>query len=135
MVTGTGSQAAAPSGKLLLRTELRTYFVAQAKRQGIALPNTLWRQAYEAVDGARVIDFIWESTGISDQEAGANRRRVIRELRKSNQVREAHVVIRRFLGDLKTLHEGRWDVSDIARVQRELKVQACHVYPCRSADE
>jgi negative regulator of replication initiation len=109
--------------------------VAQAKQQGIALPNTLWRQTYEAVDGARVIDFIWESTAISDQQTRADRRRLIRELRKSDQVREAHIVIRRFLGDLRTLHEGRWDLSDIANVQRELRLQACNVYPCKSADE
>lgn len=135
MAASTGSQSAAPSGKLLLRAELRTYFVAQAKQQGIALPNTLWRQTYEAVDGARVIDFIWESTAISDQQTRADRRRLIRELRKSDQVREAHIVIRRFLGDLRTLHEGRWDLSDIANVQRELRLQACNVYPCKSADE
>jgi hypothetical protein len=118
-----------------LRSELRSYFLIQARQQGIARPNSLWRQAFEAVDGGRVIDFIWESAAISDPEERADRRRVMRALRTSDEVREARIVIRSFLGDLKKLHEGDWDVSDIARVQRELKVQACHVYPCKSADE
>lgn len=134
MVAATRAQAAAPSGQSLLTAELRTYFLAQARRQGVARPNSLWKQSYEAVDGGGVIDFIWQRAEISNRDDLADRRRLMRALRKSGAVLEARVVIKRFLGDLKTLRDGDWEASDITKVQRNLKVQACHVYPCKSAD-